>query len=400
MLSKKKYFILNLYHIMNDGFFDAIPVLLTFVVLAYGLGEKEIGIVVSCGTALSTIAGLGTIYLSKYLSPLKILSLLIAMGGIGFLVASFSSSFWLAGICFTVVMLGYYIFHNICFSYLTTYTERKKLGRILSDFAAIGDIGRIPFVAVSGYLSALTILNIAGWQFVCFVFGVIGVTSAIFLLFFSSEDETKHSSENKNHNISAVPSFKILKDKSVSLSILASILNAFSNEKIFTFLPVLILSKGFDPAIIGTFAVGFTVGSFLGKIACGRLLDKYGPKAVFIVAEGMLSIFLFLIIYSSSLTFIMVIAFLIGILTKGTVPVIQAIITIPFQDLGEYDEIFSINSFVRGITNILTPLLFGFLASLWNINFVYIIMAIVSFISIIPILYFNNSSRINSAAEA
>lgn len=395
MLPKKKYFILNLCHIMNDGFFDAIPVLLTFVVLAYGLGEKEIGIVVSCGTALSTIAGLSTIYLSKYLSPWKILSLLIAIGGISFLGAAFSSSFLLAGVCFAVVMIGYYIFHNVCFSYLTTYTERKKLGRILSDFTAIGDIGRIPFVAISGYLSALTILNIAGWQFVCFVFGIIGVLSAILLFYFSADDKVKHTSGDKK-NISTIPPFKILKNKAVFLSILASALNAFSNEKIFTFLPVLILSKGFDPAIIGTFTIGFTVGSFLGKVACGRLLDKYGPKSVFIVAESILSIFLFLIIYSDSLTFIVVIAFLIGILTKGTVPVIQAIITIPFQNVGKYDEIFSINSFVRGITNILTPLLFGILSSLFNINFVYIIMAIISFISIFPILYFDNSSRINT----
>lgn len=39
MLSKKKYALLNIYHIMNDGFFDAVPVLLTFVARAYGLGE-------------------------------------------------------------------------------------------------------------------------------------------------------------------------------------------------------------------------------------------------------------------------------------------------------------------------------------------------------------------------
>lgn len=397
MLSKKKYFLLNIYHIMNDGFFDAIPVLLTFVVLAYGLGEKEIGLVVSCGTALSTIAGLLTMYLSKYLSPLKILSLLIAIGGIGFLVASFSTNFIFVGLCFTIVMFGYYIFHNVCFSYLTTYTERKKLGRILSDFAAIGDIGRIPFVAIAGYISAFTILSITGWKLVCFAFGIIGIISSLILLSFVKNDAIECNTSNSQASI--IPSFKILREKPVFLSILASALNAFSNEKIFTFLPMLIIFKGFDPAIIGTFAIGFTVGSFLGKLACGRLLDKYGPKSVFIVAEGLLSIFLLLIIFSNSLAFIMVIAFLVGILTKGTVPVIQAIITIPFQDIGEYDEIFSINSFVRGITNIITPLFLGFVAAIYNINIVYIIMAIVSLIAILPILYFKTSSRIINIKE-
>ena len=90
----------------------------------------------------------------------------------------------------------------------------------------------------------------------------------------------------------------------------------------------------------------------------------------------------------------MVLAFFIGLLTKGTVPVIQAIITVPFQSIGEYDKIFSINSFVRGVINIFTPLLFGFIASIWDINVVYIIMAAVSFLAVVPMLYFDMSSRI------
>lgn len=396
MLSQKKYVLLNAYHIMNDGFFDAVPVLLTFVALAYGLGEKEIGMVVSCGTALGTVAGLATMFLSRYLSPLKTISLLIGVGGAGFVAAAFSPGFLFAGISFTIVMFGYSLFHNICFSYLTVHTERKKLGRILSDFAAIGDIGRIPFIAIAGYLSAFTFFNVSGWKLVSFFFGIVGLVSAVLLFLFSKEDAVE---ERFVHAGSSIPSFNILQDRSVILSMAASILNTFGNEKIFTFLPMLILFKGFDPGIVGTFAVGFTVGSFLGKMACGRLLDRYDPKIVFIVAESVLSLFLFLIIYSTSLSVIMFFAFFIGLLTKGTVPVIQAIITVPFQDIGDYDKIFSINSFVRGIINIFTPLLFGVIASIWNINVVYVIMAAASFLAVVPMLYFNMAARITTGHD-
>lgn len=391
MLARKKYILLNIYHIMNDGFFDAVPVLLTFVALTYGLGEKEIGMVVSFGTALGTVVGLATIFLSRYLSPLKTMSLLIGVGGAGFVAASFSSGFLFAGAGFTVVMFGYSLFHNICFSYLTMHTERKKLGRILSDFTAIGDIGRIPFIALAGYISAFTILNVSGWKIVSFLFGITGIISAVFLFAHSKDDAVE---DRVGHAKSTIPSLKILRDKSVVLSMTASILNTFGNEKIFTFLPMFILFKGFAPGIVGTFAVGFTVGSFVGKMACGRLLDMYGPKTVFIVTESMVAILLFFIVYSTSLPVIMVLAFFIGLLTKGTVPVIQAIITVPFQSIGEYDKIFSINSFVRGVINIFTPLLFGFIASIWDINVVYIIMAAVSFLAVVPMLYFDMSSRI------
>lgn len=54
MLDKKRYFLLNFYHSMNDGFFASIPVILSFIVLLYGYGEKEIGIIISLGAALGT----------------------------------------------------------------------------------------------------------------------------------------------------------------------------------------------------------------------------------------------------------------------------------------------------------------------------------------------------------
>ncbi len=394
MLDKKRYFLLNFYHSMNDGFFDSIPVILSFIVLLYGYGEKEIGIIISLGAALGTIASLGTMYVAKILSPFKIIGLIIFIYSICFLLASFFSNFIIISLFFIISMIGYAIFHNICFSYLTLNTPRQKLGKILSDFTAIGDIGRIPFIAIAGYIAALTLFSISGWKIVCFIFSILGIISIIFIFF---QQETK-AAKNAKQKSSTLPSFSILKSKPVFLTVLSSALNAFSNEKIFTFLPLLLIFKGLDPKIIGTFAVGFTVGSFLGKLACGRLLDMFGPKSVFITAEILLSFFLIFIIITNDLYFIVAISFLIGVLTKGTVPVIQAIITIPFQKIGQYDEIFSINSFIRGIINMITPILFGYIASLWNINTVYIIMAIISLLSVVPLISFHDNDIIEEAA--
>lgn len=394
MLDKKRYFLLNFYHSMNDGFFDSIPVILSFIVLLYGYGEKEIGIIISLGAALGTIASLGTMYVAKILSPFKIIGLIIFIYSICFLLASFCSNFIIISLFFIISMIGYAIFHNICFSYLTLNTPRQKLGKILSDFTAIGDIGRIPFIAIAGYIAALTLFSISGWKIVCFIFSILGIISIIFIFF---QQETK-AAKNAKQKSSTLPSFSILKSKPVFLTVLSSALNAFSNEKIFTFLPLLLIFKGLDPKIIGTFAVGFTVGSFLGKLACGRLLDMFGPKSVFITAEILLSFFLIFIIITNDLYFIVAISFLIGVLTKGTVPVIQAIITIPFQKIGQYDEIFSINSFIRGIINMITPILFGYIASLWNINTVYIIMAIISLLSVVPLISFHDNDIIEEAA--
>ena len=65
MMTRARFIMLNLYHILVDGLFDTVPVILSFMALACGSGETEVGLIVSLGTALSTAAGLGTGWFSR-----------------------------------------------------------------------------------------------------------------------------------------------------------------------------------------------------------------------------------------------------------------------------------------------------------------------------------------------
>ena len=66
------------------------------------------------------------------------------------------------------------------------------------------------------------------------------------------------------------------------------------------------------------------------------------------------------------LTVTIVHSILLGIVTKGTVPVLQTLLVEPVTDPQAYDDLFAVNTFARGSTNILTPLLFGFIASAFS----------------------------------
>lgn len=145
MLSRARYILLNAYHILIDGLFDAVPILLAFMVISFGEGEKEVGLIVSVGTAAGTAAGLGTLLLSRKLGFMQTITLVTAVCGAGFCAATFSGNIVVAGLCFILAVAGYNVFHNIAFSYLTLHTERRRLGRVMSDFTAIGDVGRIPW---------------------------------------------------------------------------------------------------------------------------------------------------------------------------------------------------------------------------------------------------------------
>lgn len=75
MLSRARYILLNAYHILIDGLFDAVPILLAFMVISFGEGEKAVGLIVSVGTAAGTAAGLGTLLLARKLGFMQTITL-------------------------------------------------------------------------------------------------------------------------------------------------------------------------------------------------------------------------------------------------------------------------------------------------------------------------------------
>lgn len=43
MRTRVLYIVLNIYHVIIDGLFDSVPILLAFMALSFGNGEKEVG---------------------------------------------------------------------------------------------------------------------------------------------------------------------------------------------------------------------------------------------------------------------------------------------------------------------------------------------------------------------
>ena len=409
MIPRARFIMLNLYHILIDGLFDSVPVVLAFMALALGSGETDVGLVVSLGAALSTAVGLGTGLFSRRFGFDGSVALLLCLAGLGYLGAAFAGGMITAGTCFVLAMAGFAAFHNISFSYITANTERQSLGRVMSDFTAIGDVGRIPLVSFAAFAAAYSVGPMPGWRAVCLAYGVLALCAALWLFCTAVKKSPSAGGNTQAANSASGPlpgsaetppprprrnpfaGFSILKNRDVFLAMLASMLNAFSNDRIFTFLPLLLVAKGIDAKTIGSFALGFTLGSFVGKMACGRLIDIFGTRKIFVIAGVTLAMLLCALLQSSNLILTVIISLAIGIVTKGTVPVIQTIITEPVRGATVYDAIFSLNSFGRGIINMLTPVLFGGIATMWSMEAVYLLMAAVAALGIVPVLLMSRS---------
>lgn len=390
-----KPFLLNIIHVIVDGLFDSVPILLSFMVLSFGAGEKEAGVIISLANTVITFAGLGTIFFSRHLGLFRTLALIVLINGIGFLTNAFSPNLYLAGVCFILGTAGFGVFHNVAFSYITKNSARSSLGKTMGDFTAIGDIGRIPLASLAGFLAAFSLFGFSGWRVVCFVYGLGALLFAGYVWFSFRSEKPEAVADNPAASVARrfFPSFSLMRSRQYVLPISASVLDAFGSNQVFAFLPFLLFVKGIDPKVIGAFAFAFTAGCLLGKTAIGRLVDIFGTRRVFVVSELIMAVLLVMLLLGQDIIVVVGASLLLGAVTKGTVPAIQAIITEPISDKSKYDDIFSINSFARGIANMISPLAFGFIASVAGIKYAFAVMAIFAACAIMPVLMMEDKHR-------
>ena len=394
-IKAKPTFLLNIFHVLIDGLFESVPLLLSFMAIAWGGGEKEVGLIISLAVMASTLTGLATKPLSRRFGRLTALTWITALYGIGFLLNAFAANLYFAGGCFILATAGHTVFHSISFSYLSAATDKTGLGTVLGNFTALGDIGRVPFTALTGFVAASTLAGLPGWRIVSFVYGLgallFSYWSGAYL--FSQNDRTPVDEAVAAKPTKNLPDFALLRKSRYALPIIANSFDAFGSDRIFTFLPFLLLAKQIEAQQIGLFALLFTLSGLGGKMVCGRLVDRFGARPVFLAAESTMALLLGILVVATQPSLLMVTAFLLGIVTKGTVPVVQTIVANTVEDPAEYDDIFTLNNLSRGVTNILAPLVFGFIAAAYGVIWAYCAMGIAAGCAVLPIAMLKKDVR-------
>ena len=385
--NSKPTFLLNIFHVLIDGLFESVPLLLSFMAIAWGSGEKEVGLIISLAVMASTLTGLATKPLSRRFGRLTALIWITALYGAGFFMNAFSANLYFAGGCFILATAGHTVFHSISFSYLSAATDRTELGTALGNFTALGDIGRVPFTALTGFMAASSLAGLPGWRIVSFLYGLGALLFSYWagVLLFSGKGSTPVEPPTAATATKNLPDFSLLRNSRHALPILANSFDAFGSDRIFTFLPFLLLVKQIEPQKIGLFALLFTLSGFGGKMVCGRLVDRFGARPVFIAAESSMALLLGILVVATQPSLLMGIAFLLGIVTKGTVPAVQTIVANTVEDSAEYDDIFTLNNLSRGATNIVAPLVFGFIAAAPGVIWAYGVMGIAVCCAVLPI---------------
>jgi MFS family permease len=168
----------------------------------------------------------------------------------------------------------------------------------------------------------------------------------------------------------------------------ANVLDTFAGDSLFLFLPFLLLARGAEPALLGSFAAAFFVGNIFGKVFLGRLVDRIGTAKVFIGAELLMGFLILILAGSSAIYLIIICSILLGIFTKGTVPVLKSMIAESVEHHGNYEKAFGLAELVTGAFKTAAPAVLGAVAAALGITWAFYVMAAAVFLAIIPSLLF------------
>ncbi|PIP63281.1 hypothetical protein CO165_02295 [Candidatus Roizmanbacteria bacterium CG_4_9_14_3_um_filter_33_18] len=350
-------------HFFNDGFLASIILLLPFIAKDLKLNLTQVGFLSSIFSLSGILISLPIGYISSRFGASKVLIFTMIFYSLGFLFSGISHSYVFLIFAFTIMSIAFGSFHPISFSIVAQLTKKEKLGRTVGDFTAIGEFGRI---CLTGFISYIAFS--IGWRQTSFIYVIISALILFVFLFFHFkntrivvEDDLRTKNQKKINFI------EILKNKKFILVLFINFFDNLASSALYIFLPFLLISKKISPSILGTFTSAFFLGNLIGKMGLGRLTDKFKNSKVFIYAELLMILFILLLAYSNSITFIIIFSIILGSLTMGTAPIRTTMVAETNEHHGSYEKAFAITSFFASLASALAPIILGYVADRYGI---------------------------------
>lgn len=295
-------------------------------------------------------------------------------------------------VLFSLAGVGFGVFHPIAFALLAKWSPRESRGRIIGNFTAIGDVGRIGISAALSFVAVRI-----GWRHTAVLYAAAALIVAFGFYRFLVKGAGAVAA--KEHTPTHLSLWQIAKNARYIMAVSTGALDSFASASLFVFLPFLLLKRGVSPAFLGAFTAAFFVGNFFGKTLLGRFVDRFGNAKVFIASELLMAVFIFALANSTALYFVVFCSVVLGIFTKGTVPVQQTMITESVEHHGNFEKAFGLSSVVSASATAAAPIVLGYASDASGIVTAFNIMAVVALVAVIPAVGYFVAAPARAAAH-
>jgi FSR family fosmidomycin resistance protein-like MFS transporter len=268
------------------------------------------------------------------------------------------------------------LFEPIGNSLVAKLSTSGNRGTAIGNFAAFGDMGRIAVVAVATALAGL--LKVDNACLVMFASSVAALILAVLAIARTNNDADAVPEELPVHLRD------LLKNRNFRFATVAGIADSFSSASLYIFIPFLLNSKGIPLANTLYFNVIFFAGYMSGRLVLGRLADKHGAPHILMASKITMALLILLLTLVSGSTLMLLLLFLLGVFTRGSSPIIRAMVADSMDDNISFHNAFSaFSSASRGSSALSRPI-YGFLASYAGIASVFYLASAVSLVTLYP----------------
>lgn len=382
---KNKFFYLNTLHFLNDGFSATALLFLPFLAKDLALNLSQVGFLGTGINLLPIALALPAWWLAQKFGGLKVLLAALLIYIIGYFLLSGTIGFWsLLGI-FILLGVAFGLFHPIAFPLVSRWSEENRIGKHMGNFTAWGDGGRL---ALSGMVTF--IIARIGWRLTSglYALGGLAVLILLYLIIVKKNNFSPQTATASHHNFK-----NLLTDKKFLLAIFAGGLDNLASSPIFLFLPFLLISKGISATFLSAFASVLLAGYILGKQIVGNFSDSVGAVKIFALTEVCMAGLIFALVFVNATWLIMAVAFLLGVMTRGTVPATRTMIHAAVSGVHSFEQAGGVTEVANMSMAAIAPLLLGAFSNSWGVAFAFKIWAVAPLLSLLPAAGFYFLSR-------
>ena len=376
------YTLLSL-HFLNDGVRTAILVLLPFVVKDMHLNFTQVGFLGSSQGFLAGLLAIPAGLLGARIGGYRLILLSLLLYSLGALGIGLSPNIFILMVMFYLTAGGFGMFHVIGYTLVSRMSQKTNIGRNLGNFTATGDIGRVALPALAVFL-----IPFFSWRIIYIGIALSGLLVYGFLQISNRKGQiTKTGQKEKETHYEWIKQATLLlRQKKLLLITAAAAIDGLAGTSIYIFLPFLLLYKGVTATILGVFTGIYFAGSLFGKSLLGRSADRFGNAKIFVIAELLMATCSILLAFSHQIFFLLIVAFLLGLFTRGTTPVVTTLFS-EIVHADHYEKVFAVGEMFLGITASFAPIFMGIIADRLGITFVFYIAALLATLATLPILF-------------
>ncbi|HEX5163900.1 MAG TPA: MFS transporter [Thermomicrobiales bacterium] len=359
-------------HLTNDACFALLYPLLPFIAEDLNLSYTQTGLLKATFSGASSVLQVPAGIAGGRYGEMLILLLGNLWVGLGLVGMALTGTFVLLLAVAFLTGIGGNAQHPLAASIVSNHVRREQLATSMGTLNFAGDLGKLigPFVA--GILAVQF-----GWRA---AFAGVGIMTACYSLWVLLRQRAESRRGTRPVSRSVADDGTPIR-RGFRFVLLAGGLDNATRGAALTFLPFVLVDKGFDAAAISVlYGMIFAAGA-AGKFACGWLSDRRGILAVIVATESATAATLLALTWASRWAVIPLVL-IFGFALNGTSSALNVAVA-QFVPAAKRARGFGIYFTAALISSAGAPLLYGVLADATSITTTFVAMALLT-LAVLP----------------